>query len=94
MSVKIKLGKTRYQPIKGRPDTFDCFVSMQLMVDDVSIARQTLKVEQNFAREDAKDELADKIKEEAIKWRNERVAKDVLSQSIDHLKEKEPDLFE
>jgi len=93
MPLKIKIIRSRYQPVKNKPDTFTCFVSVHLLDEDKAVSRGTMKFEQNFAVEDAIAEATLKLKREIFEFRASKTAKSVLSEAIRQVKTDNNDII-
>jgi len=86
--TKIKIGTARKQPVKGKPDTFDCFIPLQILDEKGAVvAKGNIKIQQNFAYDKAEQELTAKILEESTKFQTSRSADEIVKGAITALKE-------
>lgn len=86
--TKIKIGTARKQPVKGKPDTFDCFIPLEI-VDEKGrvVTKGNIKIQQNFAHDGAEKELTAKILDEATNFQVSRSADEIVKGAITALKE-------
>ena len=93
MGLKVKIGTSRYQPVKNMPDTYDCYVEFRVMKDKKVIRKESFKGRLNFAKQDAKEILIKEMVESASKLASTTTVRSVLDQAIEEVQEQYSNLF-